>query len=164
MEENSAQHKAFLVICREFTSSAQYRSFQIGPTGFTWITKEQMEHEQICLPKKLVMRASTPSTQWMSGYSDRLQPGPESSFLPAVRFHLLCSSRSSFGSIWSPGAESVCSENAPWCAGTVSGSTHTTRTRTLIWTHPQATKNNNDKMYCGQDCSFKQHKQELLKE
>lgn len=72
MEENSAQHKAFLVIGREFTSSAQYRSFQIGLTGFTWITKEQMEREQICLQKNLVLRASPPRTAWMSDYSGRL--------------------------------------------------------------------------------------------
>lgn len=161
MEENPAQHEALLVTGREFTSSAQHRSFQIGLTGLTWTTKEQMEHEQICLQKNLVLRASTPCTAWMSHYSDRLCSGPGASFLPAVRFHLLCAYSSSPGFTWSA-RSGVC---VLWERSLVGRNTEWEHTATtLTGTHPQTTKNNSDKMYWGQERSFKQHKQELLKE
>lgn len=125
MEENSAQHKPFLAICRELGSSAQYRSSQIGLTGFTWITKQQRnmsrsvcrriwswEHLHQAL-KGWVTIPTGPSlaqTFHSSQQSDSIY-----CVLPA---HLLAP-------FYPPGAESVCSEKTPWWAGAVSGSTHT---------------------------------------
>lgn len=117
MEENSAQHKALLVTGREFTSSAQYRSFQIGLTGLPelpkskWNTNKSVckriwswEHPQHALHGWVTIETGSglpqglhSSQQWDSIYC-------------VLTAHLLASSDP-------PGVESVCSESTPWCAG-----------------------------------------------